>query len=278
MARRVIRDPVNTMNRRLSEGRGKGHGPDYQPYLKVRDVPSKGFSTRVKGWKTSRIHHLLSNLELYYFYHLEWLSEVVDIREQYPLPLEHTLEIASQLHVKHPTDPRSKKPMVMTTDFIVDMQTDDGVISVARSIKPHEKLNSSRVIEKLELERMFWREFGVAWGLVTELEIPLALAKNVEILHLARDRESFPGLSAQIIEAVEQILFDQTCRCESSFAECAVQADLRLGLEAGTSLSIAKHLIANKVWLVDMSLPLNFSRILPVTRNERKSGVWTTAA
>lgn len=45
-------------------GRGKSTGASYLPWLRVQDVPSKGLSTRVEGWKTGRIHHFLSCLEL----------------------------------------------------------------------------------------------------------------------------------------------------------------------------------------------------------------------
>ena len=52
--------------------------------------------TRIKGWKSGRVHHLLSLLELRWFYVLDWNLEVIDVREQYPLlPLEETLAIAA---------------------------------------------------------------------------------------------------------------------------------------------------------------------------------------
>jgi hypothetical protein len=64
-----------------ARGRGKGTGARYLPWLRVQDVPSKGLSTRVEGWKTGRIHHFLSTLELIYYYIVEWSSIVTDIRE-----------------------------------------------------------------------------------------------------------------------------------------------------------------------------------------------------
>src|SRR5690349_4522054 len=66
----------------IREGRGQKELADYQPWLTVREVPSRGLSTRSKGWKTGRVHHVLSKLEKKYFYILEWSKIVVDIREQ----------------------------------------------------------------------------------------------------------------------------------------------------------------------------------------------------
>ncbi len=61
------------------EGRGKGRGLDYQPWLTIRDVPSRG----LQGIKTGRMHHLLSDLECNLFYLLDWANSVADIRERY---------------------------------------------------------------------------------------------------------------------------------------------------------------------------------------------------
>jgi ABC-type multidrug transport system fused ATPase/permease subunit len=71
-------------------------------------VASQGLASRIKGWKTGRVHHLLSELETSYFYLLEWSLSVLDIREQFPLlPLEETLAIADQCGIAHPNDPRN---------------------------------------------------------------------------------------------------------------------------------------------------------------------------
>lgn len=83
--------------------------------MHIQDIASTGLASRIKGWKTGRVHHLLSKLETEYFYVLEWSNIVSDIREQYPLlPITETLEIAEQLGILHPTDPRTKESIVMT--------------------------------------------------------------------------------------------------------------------------------------------------------------------
>ncbi len=81
MAKRKRITNQTTIEKRINEGRGQGRGGDYQPWLLIQDVPSQGLATRIKGWKTKRVHHLLSNLELSYFYILEWSPVVFDIRE-----------------------------------------------------------------------------------------------------------------------------------------------------------------------------------------------------
>lgn len=53
--------------RYLKEGRGQGDLSQYVPWVQIQDFPSKGIVSRVKGNTTGRVHHLMSNLELYYF-------------------------------------------------------------------------------------------------------------------------------------------------------------------------------------------------------------------
>lgn len=76
------------ISKRIKSGRGQGMGKDYQPWLTIQDVPSRGVSHRIYSHKTQRVHHLLSNLELYVFLILDWSSFVQDIREQFPLNLD----------------------------------------------------------------------------------------------------------------------------------------------------------------------------------------------
>jgi hypothetical protein len=56
---------------------------------------------------------LFSQLEVNYFYALEWSESVTDIREQYPLlPLDETLDIAQACGFTHPKAPRTNQPIV----------------------------------------------------------------------------------------------------------------------------------------------------------------------
>ena len=54
--------------RRLNEGRGKGDGVNYKPWLTIHDVASKGCCVRVLGRTVPRIFQLLSYLEMCFLY------------------------------------------------------------------------------------------------------------------------------------------------------------------------------------------------------------------
>ena len=60
------------LRRLQKEKRGQGYGKDYQPFLTVRDVPSKGRVHRRPALTNNRIVHLLSDLELAAFLLFDW--------------------------------------------------------------------------------------------------------------------------------------------------------------------------------------------------------------
>lgn len=131
----------NKFEKFLREGRGKGHGKDYKPWLTTQDVPSTGRRSRVPDWKTGRLHHTLSDNEIDYLYLLEWADNVIDIREQFPLiDLEVAQTIASDMGVKYPTNKESNFPYILTTDFFITIHSNGQAKEIARTIKPPRRI------------------------------------------------------------------------------------------------------------------------------------------
>ena len=239
-----------TFERWRAEGRGAGEGRNYLPWFTVQDVSSTGHVSRILGWKTHRQHHLLSSLETSLFYVLEWAPAVIDIREQFPLPLNTTLQIAAQLGMAHPRIPRSKDSWVMTTDIVVTLVENGRQKLMARAIKPSSELARPRVVEKLELERAFWVSQGIDWGLVTEKEIDPMLVENIKYVHPWRRAEDV-AVPAHRFDSAESLLLDFLSQ-PISLTEAASAVDDRLGFRPGESLQLVRHFIANRRWQVDM--------------------------
>lgn len=251
------------IKRRIKEGRGHGTGAAYKPWLTVRDVPSRGYSTRIKGWKTQRVHHLLSKLERAVYASLEWSQNVSDIREQYPLlPLELTLSIARDCGIKHPTHPRTGDPVVMTTDFVATVWDGNSFREVARTVKYAADLKSRRTVQKLEIERRYWEWRSTDWGVITEEDVSMTLADNVMFVHSYRDLRDRPGITPDTVSKVEVALTRGVLRGISSLAHVALDCDAQFGLKQGTSLSVAYHLIANHKWQIDILQPIEAGKIL----------------
>ncbi|WP_339060576.1 TnsA endonuclease N-terminal domain-containing protein [Tepidibacillus marianensis] len=227
------------------EGRGAGELTSYKPWLTVQDVPSRGRSHRPKGWKTSRIHQLLSDLEFNYFCILEWADDVVDIREQFPLNREVTLNIADTKAIKHPVDIKTKTPIVMTTDFLVTVRREDKLLNMARTVKYAEELNSERQIEKFEIERAYWEEQGINWGIVTEKELHATTVENIKWF-----RKSFFEETEQE-EIINNLLYTLSEE-DKTILKVLTEFDINYKLEKGSALSMFKWMLAKKIIKIDI--------------------------
>lgn len=248
------------------EGRGQGRGEDYKPWLTVRDVPSDGLSTRIPGWTTGRVHHFFSKLESSYFYCLEWSPFVTDIREQFPLQIDTTLEIAERLGIKHPYVNHLNDYAVMTTDFLVDVNADNKPRMLARSIKPESELASKRTIEKILIEKTYWEDQGIDFKVVTEREISKNLSENVDFIYTAKHLEDSPGIDLQMLFQIESVLYKLLKDSTQGLSKTALQIDHQLGLKPGSSLWVVRYLIANGIWSVDMTIKINPSEPLVFAR------------
>jgi len=179
MARKDYHCSEATCEKWIKEGRGKGRGHEYKPWITVRGLPSLGRSHRVFGHKSQRTHHLLSDLELAVFMILEWHEDTIEIREQFPLRREDTIRLAKISNIAHP----SNKGVLqyMSSDFLVNSSNKERSKFVLQA-KYTDAFGEPRTIEKLELERRYWEKKGVPFFLVTEQEIPKIVLQNIEWL------------------------------------------------------------------------------------------------
>ena len=237
---------------RLKQGFGQGRGKDYKPWLVVQSFSSLGHASRVPGWKTGREHHLMSNHELDFFFMLEWSSRVADIREQYPLlPVEETVAIASALGIRHPTNAKTKRPIALTTDFLITARGEPRDVDEARTIKPASELQSLRTLEKLEIERRYWCARNAGWAVATDADIPQTVVRNLRWLHPYFRLPQASTLPENCLDKIDCMLREFMER-GLGLAAGAQVCDDKLGLEPGTSLAVARHFIASRRWKVDL--------------------------
>jgi len=244
------------INKYIDQGRGQGELGSYRPWLTIQDVASSGRVHRLKGWKTGRIHHLLSDLERDYFFLLDWADNVIDIREQFPLNREKTIKIAEEKGIKHPLDNQTQTPIVMTTDFLITIRENTEIKYLARTIKPSEKLMDKRTIEKFEIERRYWEDEKSDWGIVTELDIPKNYARNISLIH-----EHFILNDEEV--QLAHMFYEELYQSKLSVLEEARIFDEKYLLGKGASLSLFKYLLAHKYIKMDMNNEINFQ--IPAT-------------
>lgn len=157
---------------------GQGDGENYKPYIEVGEFGSSGTAVCLIDYKTRRSVHLLSQAETYVWYLLRWIDDVIDIKEQYPLSLEDTLEIAKEYGLRHSRTKQGYKRL--TSDFYVSTKSGDFVISV----KASKDLNDMN-IKNLFIEKQYWNRRNILWKLVNTENINKVKASN--IFHVTRN-------------------------------------------------------------------------------------------
>ena len=246
---------------RIHEGYGQGNGVGYKSWLKVGDFSSHGRCHRIRGTKINRIFNLFSDLEQHYFYHLEWLDNVEDIREQFPLfPVYETERIASSMKYKHPQNVGSHNSCVMTTDFLVTVKIGNETQLFARSVKYAKELADKRVLQKLSIEKEYWNRRGVPWQLVTEDSINIERCKNIQDM-LKKYEYPLSGIldeantNGPIRRLIAELLVGQ-----GTLSDITSELDTYFELKSGSMLSLFRHLAAHKiipVYLDNPFLPTN---------------------
>lgn len=238
-------------------GHGHGLGKDYIPWLSVTDVSSLGRSRRAFSHKTGRTHELLSDVEYRLFLVLEWMPDVIDIREQYPLNREMTLTIAQQLGLRHPYYPGTQVATVMTVDFLVSRMVAGVKSLMALNAKRDEEASDEHSMLKLEIQREYFELNGVQHHAIFHSHISRQKTDNIDWIRsaLVKPGENeprpgfFSGLTARMAAELSQSPSDQA----TPLSQYCLAFDERHGLERGIGLRVAQMLMHERVLKVDLS-------------------------
>lgn len=262
------RKRIFDIDKMIKEGKGNGRGSEYKPWLTIQNVPSLGRVTRLKGIKTNRQHEFLSDMERSYFYFLEYSDKIADIREQYPLlPLEETITIANELGVNHPKHPETGENIVMTTDFFITQNDGNKISEIARTIKPKDELFNKRIFEKFEIERVYWNKRNTDWGIVTEIEIDKTIAQNISFVHSykdLRDLDCFNNIDNMSLKDLTYEFIRRIVDDERALRSICNEFDKDMSLEKGSSLSIFKYLVINKMINIDITEKIDVNKKIQI--------------
>lgn len=244
---------------RLIEGRGLGEGPNYQPWLRAHEVPSRGRTSRPLGWKYHRSYEFLSDLEFRFFLLLQYDSEIIDIREQFPLlPVDQTKQIAEELQLIHPPKSRKDK-IVMTTDFLLTIRGEP-IKYKAIAIKSKEDLTNPRTIEKLCIEEQYWKVKEIPFSIVTEADIDVIKAKNLEIMYPYYWWDTDMGYSTKkVVQLVEY--FKSLIKNNSNIREVLNMVEDKYKWTKNMGINFLYYMITHKDIEIDLSKKIDIANI-----------------
>lgn len=155
----------------------------YKPWNTIRQSHTYGQGQEILNRFNDRTIHLYSRGERQLFVLLEAMPNVIDIKEQFPLPLNETLDLASELNIKHPGAYKERfehdgiiPAKTMTSDLVVTFRLPNNKEKiVVYSFKYQESLDylanprtAKRTWDKLKLEREYWQREEIEWVLMTE--------------------------------------------------------------------------------------------------------------
>tara|TARA_R110001583_G_C5659119_1_gene409480 strand:+ start:127 stop:960 length:834 start_codon:yes stop_codon:yes gene_type:complete len=247
--------------RALRNKYGLGVGSEYKPWLRVQDVKSRGKSSKIQGIKSDREHHTLSKNETQFFYIAEFADSVIDIREQFPLiPLDLSLKISNTIGVEHPKVPTTGELSVITTDFLVTRKKHGEIWHEAYNVKPEDDLNNLRVLEKIDIERVWWELLDIHFFEFSPTPLTEIQSKNIS---WATDpiRHSVNPITESHFTNLE--LIARTLKTGRYLIEevCQIVKSIDI-LPDQDPLNTIKSLIATKFITVDITQPIYNSDIL----------------
>lgn len=132
--------------------------------------------------------HFLSDREYVAFLEAWRDDTVTDIREQYPLNLHRTLLIAGGLGVRHPVDPHTGVLLVQTTDLLLTRGNGEERTYEAWAVKDASAILDRRTLEKLDIERRYWKSLGIKWTPVVNNGLTTFRARNLRWLFLLESK------------------------------------------------------------------------------------------
>lgn len=190
----------------------------YCPWVTVRQSDTFGQGQVIYSTLTDREHHLLSRGERAPFFKFESNPLVVDILEQYPLPIHQTMSIAEKLNILHPGKYLEREKnggrvpaVTMTSDLVLVFKNTDGSMFLkvysskyasALDKKIEGPIKVSRTNKKIEIEREFWRTQKVPFQVVTEKNFNANEIYNLEFLREALEYPELLNVSEDVHDIV----------------------------------------------------------------------------
>lgn len=122
---------------------------------------------------------------------------------------------------------------------------------------------NKRVLEKFEIERIYWSRREIDWDIVTDEEINKTIAENISFIQGYKNLKEVDGFmemeSAEIqdliCELIKRIVDDKR-----PMRNICHQFDKEMSLDNGCGLSIFKYLVMNKIIETDMLLKIDVSK------------------
>ncbi len=225
--------------------------------LKVTTFSSKGRATRIYSYKTKRIHNLQSDNQLKVFLTFEWIDSIKDIKENIELKdLEATIYNVENLRLDKFKDKETGQLYQLHTNFLIKILSEGECEEIAVSVKSLSELERKTVIEKLEIERRYWKAKNIEFHLITEKEIDKQMVENIRWCREALIDKNIEN-KAEVAEKLYYFLQEKN---QDVLQEILNEFDVEEDLENGTALFMFRYLIGNKEIYINMKEKIDLNK------------------
>jgi len=250
MAKRRDPNDPEVVAERIAEGRGLGRGSHYRPWITTHDFHSHG--VRVRAWwaQTGRIHHLFSMLEYHLFLIFAADPTVLDIREQFPLlDFDRVATASNRVRQEARTSRAGSRGNVLTTDLVVTRKIAGSEFETPYNVKPKRRTETEAFRHRRRLEEIYWEGDDAQLEVLTEVNAPYNLVRSAEWILQATWPCFLDEMSEPRRLAVAAQLQTSCAKPHDNLAGIATEMDQYLGLEAGSSLDVARWMLAERHWI-----------------------------
>ncbi len=118
-------------------------------------------------------------------------------------------------------------------------------------------------MEKFEIERVYWERKGIDLGIVTEQEIDKTIAHNISYVQNYRDISNLDCFSNIEKHELKDLIYEFIKRVvddERTMRSICTQFDSDMSLEKGSSLSIFRYLVINKIIEIDITQKIDVNK------------------
>lgn len=247
----------------------------YRPWVTVRSSHTYGQGQILNSRHTNRAHHLLSRGELNLFLKLEQLNNIVDILEQYPLPILETLTIAERLNILHPGAHKERHKhkgripaKTMTTDLVLVRKNGNEIYIEPYSYKYMSDIFNNpnrrkvqRTLSKLRIESEYWATQSKKLTIVTDADLDKTVTYNLKFLRECFDFPEITNCKNHSSKQARALIHEEFSKDqERTLQETLKTISIKAGLDTFSCQCIFQHSAYHGHIPIDLHQPIETYR------------------
>ncbi|WP_429446197.1 hypothetical protein [Paraburkholderia sp. 40] len=166
---------------RLRRGLGVGSPTAYRPWRNIQNAGTRGTAGCVHGIRIDRRYEILDERARTYFFLLERVPTIINIRESWPIvDINSTLRLSYKFGVNHPKHDIFPEPI--TVDFLITEMGPEGPEYRAAALAADTQRLSIKNQRLKEVARQWCNDHGIGWTLVDTSQLDRTVLDSLRFI------------------------------------------------------------------------------------------------